>query len=135
MTRAIHPERVALALLHALYSSDKEAAKLYGISTRTIEKYRRHLGIDEELTAIFLLKKEIFERDWVGRTAPAIIEAIDFLQRAAQSADPKDPDAIHAMAGALKILSEISMIKQIIDARMDQYRRERQQSGEVRRLS
>ena len=73
MTRAIHPERVALALLHAIYSSDQEAAKLYGISTRTIEKYRRLLGIDEELTAIFQLKKEIFERDWVDRTAPAAL--------------------------------------------------------------
>lgn len=54
----------------------------------------------------------------------------DFIMRAAQESDPTNPDAIHAIAGALKILAEIGLTKEIVDARLNGYIGEDRPTGQ-----
>ena len=119
--RRTDPTRMALILVHALYSTDKAAAREYGVSERTIENYRKRLGTDVELTEIFILKKAEVEQDWVARIGPAIFSSVDYLEQAAKEISKTDPDAVHAVAGALKILAEISMTREIMNARLTRY--------------
>ncbi|MCE5419172.1 MAG: hypothetical protein JJ713_00050 [Acidithiobacillus sp.] len=108
----------ATVLVECLYSDDAKIAHRYGITVRTIQNYRARMRKDARLSQIFAAKKAAFEREWASELAPAIREAIKFLQQAARSADPGDPEAIHAVAGALKILSEVSMTREVINARL-----------------
>jgi hypothetical protein len=111
-------DRVALILVEALFFGDRPTAEKWGIHRRTIENYRKRLDDDSELVQIFQFKKEEFEGNWAQEIPVAIRKAIAFIGRSATEADPKDPQAIHAMAGAVKILAEVGLTKEIIDARL-----------------
>jgi hypothetical protein len=112
-------EQVAQILVEALYSGDHETARRFGISIRTLQRYRRRLHTDPELSQIVALKKAAFEREWAEDATQAIREAVRFLQRAATQADPSDPNAIHAVAGALKILAEVSLTREVLSVRLE----------------
>jgi len=111
-------ERAATALAEAAFTDDLTASQRHGVSLRTLERYRSRLRTDEKLAAFVAAKKAALEREWASSLAPAIREAIRFLQRAAREADPGDPNAIYAVAGALKILSEVFMTREVIGARL-----------------
>jgi hypothetical protein len=113
-------EQMAQILVEALYGGDREAAKKHGVSVRTIQLYRKRLQTDPELSRFFALKKDAFEGMWLEDSTSAIREAIRFLQRAATQADPTDPNAIHAVAGALKILAEVSLTREVLSVRLEE---------------
>lgn len=104
-------------LAEAAYFGDKETAKKHNIHWRTVNNYRKRLDDDKELVALFTKKRELLEINWAEDLAPAIMAGIAFLKRAAQKADEKDPAAIHAIAGATKILTTISTTKEILNVR------------------
>ena len=111
-------ELASIILVEAVFFGDKTTAAKYGISTRTIRNYRKRLSEDAKFSALFQEKKEHAEQEWAHEMPAAIRASIDFLRKAANSAKTDDPDAIHAVAGALKILSEVAITKQVIDARL-----------------
>ena len=115
-TRLDH-DRVATILIEAAYQGDKDTAERWDISVRTIQRYRNRLDEDDELSRIVAVKKRQYETEWANELPAAIREATRFLQRAARESDPKDPAAVHAVAGALKILAEVGITKAILDAR------------------
>lgn len=132
MPKSLNYERAATVLAEAAFTNDPTASQRHGISLRTLERYRSRLRTDEKLAAFVAAKKVALEREWANELAPAIREAIHFLQRAAREADPGDPNAIHAVAGALKILSEVSMTREVINARLaGQDRPQRAETGAV----
>jgi hypothetical protein len=110
-------ERAASALVDAAYLGDKQAAERHGITARSIRNYRQRLQEDRELSELFQHKRALAEQDWAHELAPAIRASIDFLRRAAQRASTRDADVIHSVAGALKILSNVAMTKEVLDAR------------------
>ncbi|WP_197057660.1 hypothetical protein [Meiothermus ruber] len=111
-------ELAAKVLLETLFTDEETVAQRYGITSRTIYNYRKRLLADPHFSSFFNAKKAALEREWAHELAPAIRECIAFLKRAAKAVDPKSPEAIHAVAGALKILSEVSMTREVIDARL-----------------
>jgi hypothetical protein len=118
MARALNYELAATILAESAFADDQTILQRYGITYQTLYNYRKRLRSDGKLLEFFIQKKAALEREWAHELAPAIREAIRFLRRAASSADPGDPNAIHAVAGALKILSEVSMTREVIDARL-----------------
>ena len=118
-------ERAARALAIAALHGIKEAANAEGITVRTVRNYRQRLDQDEYLAELFREKKESLEREWASELAPAIRGAIDFLRRASSEANPADPEAIHSVAGALKILTGVALTKEVLDARLAAERRSR----------
>jgi hypothetical protein len=118
MSRELDYDRAAAILVEAAYFGDKVTAEKWGVTERTIRNYQARLDEDSKLSLIFHNKKVVFESDWAADIPAAIRSGIGFLQRAGKEADPKDPNAIHAIAGAVKILAEVGMTKAILDVRL-----------------
>lgn len=118
MARVFNYERAATVLAETAFTDEATVLQRYRISSMTLSRYRKRMQTDPKLLQFVVTKKAALEREWANELAPAIREAIRFLQRAAREADPGDPNAIHAVAGALKILSEVSMTKEVIGARL-----------------
>jgi hypothetical protein len=111
-------DRAAAVLVEAAYYGDKAAAERNGVSVRSVENYRARLEDDIELVAIFAIKKQQFDESWADELPGAIRAGIQFLAKAAREADPKDAQTIYSMAGALKILADVTLTKRVLDARL-----------------
>ena len=118
MPGKLDQDRVALILVEAMFFGDKRAAEKNHVSQKTIQRYRKSLDTDKDLSLIVSEKKERFEGDWAARIPKTLINCLDFLDRAAQQANPADHETIHAIAGAAKLMAEIGLTKDIIDARL-----------------
>jgi predicted transcriptional regulator len=112
------PELAAAALVEAAYTTDKEAAKKYGVTERTIRNWKKRLDNDPVFSRIFQDKRAQFEKSWADEAPDALKAGIQFLKKAAQQADPKKPDVIHSVAGAVKIIFEVLAVKQVLDVRI-----------------
>lgn len=110
-------ERAAMALATAAVVGDKAAAKEHGCSTRSLRHWRKLAETRPELAAACREKKQVVERDWAEELPGAIRSCIDYLKRAAES-DSLDPDMVHSVAGALKILNETAISRRVLDARL-----------------
>lgn len=117
MTRSLDYDKAAAILVDAAYQGDEEAARLWGISERTVKNYRARLADDSRLTLIFREKRALVERDWADALPATIQAAADFIQRAAKQGNPRDPAMVHAVAGGMKLVSEVMFVKQMLDAR------------------
>lgn len=124
ISRRLDLDRVAAILVEALYYGDAQAAERWGITTRTIINYRNRLADDVELSRIFADKKDKFETEWASEIPAAMRAGLRFLMKAAEEADHTDPDVIHAVAGGMKIMAEIGLTKDIIDARLGRHDRQ-----------
>lgn len=119
-------DRAAQLLADAALYGDVKALQRSGMTRQTLHRYRQRLADDDVLLQIFTEKKALLEREWANELAPAIRNGIEFLSRAAQTADASDPDAIHAVAGAVKILTGVSFTKDVLSARISE------RTGQVR---
>jgi hypothetical protein len=104
-------------LVEAAYFGDKAAADRYGVTMRSVENYRARLVTDTELVAFFAIKKQEFEDKWADELPAAIRASIRFLAKAANEV-MVTADTIHSIAGALKILADVTLTKQVLDARL-----------------
>jgi hypothetical protein len=111
-------DRAAAVLVEAAYFGDKAAADRYGITVRSVERYRERLDDDIELSAFVTIKKQEFEDRWAEELPAAIRASIRFLAKAANEADHKDAQTIYSVAGALKILADVTLTKRVLDARL-----------------
>ena len=116
-------DRAATIIVEAAYYGDPDTAERWGISERTIQRYRARLDEDDELSSIVARKKTAFETEWANEIPAALRSALRFLMRAGQEADPKDPEAIHAVAGAFKLMAEIGFTRDVLNARLAEFYR------------
>lgn len=128
MANGINVDRATNVLVEAVFFGDKEAASRYGLSVRTVDNYRRRVNTDKDFALLFKQKKAEFEKNWADEIPMAIRAGTRFLLKSFQEADYKDATVIHAIAGAMKILTEIGLAKEIIDVRLGEYSR---QNGET----
>ncbi|MCX7601465.1 MAG: hypothetical protein N2Z75_05925 [Meiothermus sp.] len=112
-------ELAATVLAEATLEDDRTVCERHGITPRTLRNYRYRLQSDPELSLLFRERLRTLEREWANELAPAIRQAVRFLQRAAQVADPRDPRAIEAVAEALRVLSEVSMTREVLQTRLE----------------
>lgn len=120
MARKFNYERAASALLEALLGGDQTAAEKYGVSIRSIQTWRQRLGEDAHLVEFFAIKRRAFEDGWAEELGVPIRAAARLITEAAASADAvtkRNPEFIHAIAGALKICAELKIVSKVIDAR------------------
>lgn len=111
-------DRAAKMLVEAATLGDKATAKKYGISLRSLQRWRKRLEGDTDLSSAVAAKKARVEEGWADEIPGALRAAIAFLRKAAEKADPADPAAIHSVAGAMKLLSETSATWKVLDARL-----------------
>lgn len=117
-------ERASRALAVAALEGDQAATQRESLSERTLRNYRARLETDPTLAELFRAKKARLESEWANEIAPTLRAALDFLRRAAQALDPSDPNAVHAVAGAFKLVNEGHQTMRIIDARLAEHDRQ-----------
>lgn len=123
---------IARIIVTSMLRGDEEASLCHSVSPRTIQRYRALMRADDGLAKLVAQKKAAVESSWQGDLRDAIQAGIKFLKRSAEEADATDPDAIHAIAGAIKVMSETDMTSKVIDARLAaQDRSSREEYGEV----
>lgn len=116
-------EKIAQILVEAIFTNVRDTANKYGIAERTIERWRDKVEIDTELSKLVEIKKHAFQRRWVDEAGAFISQGFKYLHEAANSPN-LSPDMVHAIAGAMKIASEIVTIREVLDARLSGQDRE-----------
>lgn len=110
-------ERAATILVEAAYKGDKAATAEWGLTTRTLRNWRQRLNTDAAFAELFRQKRAAVEKDWAQDAPQAIRAAIAFIQRAAANGKTT-PAMVHAVAGAMKLLADVTLTKQVLDARL-----------------
>ena len=85
-----------------------------GYHTKRQKASRRRI---EVLLQIFAHKKAKLEKEWAHEVAPTIRESLRYLQRAAKQKE-YSAETIHAVAGAVKIVSEAQAVLRYLDSRI-----------------
>lgn len=103
-------ERAATILVEAMFASDSDVADRWGVSVRSIQRYRSRLLEDTQLSALVALKKQLFCRAWVDDAAEVIkVAALETKRRMKTAKTEDDAKVIHAIAGAAKIFGELNI--------------------------
>lgn len=118
MQSPTHDERAAKALATAAVLGDGEAAKRHGCSTRSLRRWRKQCEDDPELAAAVRREKSVIEAEWAEQVPGALRKALAFMERAFVEMSPTDPDALHAVAGAFKLLTEAETTRRVLDVRL-----------------
>lgn len=116
-------ELAATALLDAAYTTDEKACAKYGISLRSLQRWRRQLSEgDPELAGCVATKKAAFDKAWADQLPVALTKALATLSECmdAVRADSRlgvNPDMIHSIVGVVKTCAEIELTRKVLNAR------------------
>lgn len=127
-------DRAAKVVAEAMLSGDATTCKRHGITLRTLQRWKAKVGPDHpELTRAVAERKAAVESigDWAAKLAPAIAACIDFLKRAAEQASVSDPQVIHSVAGGLKILSDVTASRRVLDRKLGPLKHDAGHSGQA----
>lgn len=123
MPAQLSKDLVATLLVESLYTSDDAACARYGVSTKSLQRYRAALPDDPELSGIVATKKAVFDKTWaegfpimLRKGIQVLSECMDAIQGDEQK--KKDPQIIAAIAGAMKLAADIHLTGKVIDARL-----------------
>lgn len=111
--------RAAQILCDAAYLGDAKAAEKWKITTRTIESYRSRLRTDPQLSALFGTLRVKLEEDWRSGLSQAIKTGVQKMTRLIELApegDTFDAKALEAVTNAVKVLTEIQITTDILNA-------------------
>jgi hypothetical protein len=120
----LNKELAAEVLLAAIFTTDEQACQKYGVSLRSLQRWRRLLvDGDPELAGCVAIKKQVFDAAWAEKLSPALSRGLQAMEKCFNEiiADPrhcKNPVVIHALAGAVRILAEVDLSSKVIDARL-----------------
>ncbi|MEM4406552.1 MAG: hypothetical protein QXS68_05850 [Candidatus Methanomethylicaceae archaeon] len=120
-------ERIAQILVESLFYGINQTAEKYQVTPRIIRRWRSLLEVDVELLELFESKKSLVQQRWVNEAGAFISKGFQYLHQAAESQNVS-PEMIHAIAGAMKIASEIVLVREVLDARLSGQSRENNQT-------
>jgi hypothetical protein len=123
MSGKLSKEFVATVLVESVSTTDQAVCDKYGVSLRSLRRYRQMLAEDDELACFVHTKKKLFDEAWAEVVPAALRNSLEFLTDAAAKArnDPhtyRNPMLIEAYAGAAKLCADIYYTGKIIDARI-----------------
>lgn len=121
--RPFEREVIAQILAETVFNGIEATSQKYGVSERTIRRWRNHLEADAELTKLVEAKKMVFRKRWADDAGIFIQQGFQYLRVAATSQETS-PEMVHAIAGAMKIASEIVAVHEVLDARLSPEDRE-----------
>lgn len=113
-------DKAARVLVDASILGDRRAAEKHGVAPRTVRHYRQRLESEPDFAALCLEKQKLQDENWASGIPSTLVSSIYFLKVAAQSADPKSPKAIEAIASALQTLADVWFSHEILKHRLEQ---------------
>lgn len=111
-------ELSALVLAETEFAPDKIVSERYGVSERSIQRWRVQAAEDKQLADLVAIKRNVLAAECTVEAAKTLRAQYRFQRRAARLADPKDPKVIRAIAGAQKVHQDGIAGKRILDARI-----------------
>lgn len=114
-------ELAAMVLIAALYKSDAEACQEYGISLRSLQRYRKALATDRLLAEAVATKKAELDKEWAQDFIVPLRKGAQFLLEAFESCRTdkqyiKNPVVIQAVAEAVRLCADVVLTSKAIDA-------------------
>ena len=116
-------DRIARILVDAVISGDYQAtADKYEVSVRSIERWFKKVYDDKGREALALAeivqqKLAGLDIDFTKSANAAITAGMQYLTRAAQTM-PVDAQGVRAIAGAVKLVGELSALNRTIEAKL-----------------
>jgi len=104
-------ERASRVLAEAAYATDKSVAKRNSTTTRSIENWRQRMATDDVLADMYRTKVALLDGDWATAAVDFLRTGIEKLQ---QLVDQAQPDQIHEVAGAIKIVGELQVVRETL---------------------
>jgi hypothetical protein len=117
MPRRWNVTRAAKALVDADFTTDKESAQLNGCSVRSIESWRSKMNSDEALRTEYQRLLNLKLGDWAELVPVALAHLVGFSIDATRSLDPSNPESVAAVTGAMKVLGELQLTRDMIALR------------------
>lgn len=130
-------EFAATVLIAAVYTSDAVACQQYGVTERTLQRYRKRLSEDPKLSELVATKKALLDKEWAQDFIAPLKRGAQFIAEAFEAcrADPqykKNPVVIQAVAEAVRLCADVVLTNKAIDAQFsDQDQPESQLSQEI----
>ncbi len=122
MARGFNYERAAMVLCDAVMMGDRAAADKWGITQRSIQRYREKLETDDKLRHYAAKLQAKQEQDWIGEIPKVLAEGMAFLKSAfvqnLNSEGVLNPETITALTGVIETLADIDLTRKIIAERL-----------------
>ena len=118
---------IASILAYSQLWTDVETAKQFGVSSRSIRRYRREMDTDTALAALVHAKRNELELGWADDITATIRTSIRWLREVCASADKKDPATIVAVTQAVRVLADVKITKAVMDVKLQQYSQQQDQ--------
>jgi hypothetical protein len=116
-------ERIAEILVEATRGRDWQGtAAKHGISERTLYRWQARVATEPELAELVSRKAEQSSATWASEADAALFECVRFIRKAATTGDVENPDMVHSIAGAMKLLGELDTAKKFLQLRIDKAR-------------
>jgi hypothetical protein len=116
-------ERIAEILVEATRGRDWQGtAAKHGISERTLYRWQARIATDPKLADLVSKRSEQSSATWASEADATLLECVRFIRKAATEGDPQNPDQVHSVAGAMKLLGELDTAKKFLQLRIDKAR-------------
>lgn len=112
--------RAAEILVDAIYLGDDRAADKWGVTSRTIRRYRDRCAADPELSAFVQQKRSVNEANWAPELARALKVTIRKLAHFVETVDNPTLEAAREIRLLFKDLAEIQVMREVLGAPTDQ---------------
>ena len=125
-------ETRAEAIAYAKITTYEQSAEEYGVSERSIKRWKKQQAEDAELARLVTKKRAEIAEAWGSRIGPVIEKAIEFAERSLgqEGMDPQDPQALKAANGTAKIFAEIALARDILSDDQHENSRSASDAGE-----
>jgi hypothetical protein len=114
MRPKLDPKRVAAILSEAEIAGDKITAKRYGITERTIQRYRTLVPASAELSHEIEKNQKIAARELGNEMLRALRVGVAKLEELIAAAKPGDHRVLFEVAGAVKILTDAQTLREVV---------------------
>jgi hypothetical protein len=109
MANQIPPAKLELVLTESDIYGVRGTAKRWGISERSISRYRAKMLSDPILAESVEAKKRALLKSWENECTRAMAAGFNRLADLMANGSSSDCDLIHSIAGALKICGELKI--------------------------
>lgn len=113
------PDAMARVVTDASILGVESAAKKHRCCERTVERYKAAARNDPHMSALVAAKKKSIDDDWRNEAVSFLRSATGVLQRLCEDATQEQ---IREVAGAIKIVGELTVAKDVLGADGEQSR-------------
>jgi hypothetical protein len=118
MSKSFNYDRAAKVLCDAAAMGDRACSEKWGVTTKTIKRYRSRLNCDPLMSQFVQQYRKLQNEHWVDQIPAAIVTGLHFLSTSFDSLQPGDAKTLIAVTKAVQVLGELLLTFQALDDRI-----------------